>query len=161
MISKAEYLYLKVRRDKLKNSIAEYKAKNQEYLSLMNIYKLGLLEREGLQNDWKQYYKDCKEGYRGQTFWGLRNVVSEDQKGKSKRLISKEKLDELKAYIKERTQDPQWLENIPQPKMQDETYLFYRTEGFRMGVTKLAEFEKTIETYSSVYERKNSDSYDM
>ena len=149
MISRAEYLFLKVRRDKLKVNIAEYKAKNQEYLSLMSIYKLGLLEREGLQNAWKQYYKDCKEGYRGETFWGLRKMLMEGQGHR------------LKALIKEKMQDPRWLESFTPPKMPDETYLFYKTEGFRLGVTKLAEFEKTIETYAPVYERKSVDPYDL
>lgn len=161
MISRAEYLYLKVRRDKLRVNIAEYKAKNQDYLSLMNIYKLGPLERETLQNAWKQYYKDCKEGYRGQTFWGLGRMVQEDESDGLKLIIKKEKVDELKAFIKERVADPQWLENIPKPRLPDETYLFYKTEGFRIGVSKLAEFEKTIENYVSVYDKKSTDPYDL
>lgn len=149
MISRAEYLYLKVRRDKLKTNIAEYKAKNQDYLSLMNIYKLGPLERETLQNAWSEHYEEVRRGYRAQCFYAVKKLVVEGQVGN------------LKAHINKMMEDPRWLENVPKPRLPDETYLFYKTEGFRIGVSKLAEFEKTIENYVSVYEKKSTDPYDL
>jgi len=148
MISKAEYLYLKVKRDKLKERLEQYKATNEDYLAIKKLLNLTVIERETLQNDWKQYYKDCKEGYRGQVFWGLKNAFKIGQKGN------------LKAHIKEKMADPRWEENIPKPKGPDQAYLFYKTEPARIAQTKLDEMNKLILEYSAVYENKK-DPYDL
>lgn len=148
MISKAEYAYLKVKRDKLKESIRirteQWEASKKE----KNNPELSPQQRYAHQKAWDEYYEAVRKGYRAQCFFALRKLVVDGQGGN------------LKAHINDMMADPRWNENVKEPDFPEPSQNTYEENGIGMDISRLNQLEKQIEEYATVYGGKK-DTFDL
>ncbi len=143
MISRAEYLYLKSRSEKIGNQLFDCEYKSELYQMWTKYMNLSEDEKVKLKNAWNNYYKQAHDGYYGQMF------------RKAGRAAEDGKVNQLKEVVREMNEA-----NVPYIKTHstlDPDELVIKMRRYFELKNKLKELKDALEEYAPVYESKRGE----
>lgn len=142
MISRNEFLYTKIKLDKIKDMIWDNEMKSDIYKKWEKYKSLSESEKAALKEKWDAYYQKCAESPYGILFFGLRKDF---MTGTGIKLLIEQKIKEIEDLN---------IPAVPQPSSMDPEILEIKMGSHFKLLAKKRELETIYEEYKGVYEAK-------
>jgi len=140
MISKNEFEYTKVRIRKIEDALFDFENKDPLYLKYEVVERMSPDDKNKLQQEWNDYYKDVEKTPIWKAFQLSRQAMKRGQIGIVKEIAKR--AENYKSTLKK-------------PRLEDPEFLGYKMSNYHVAKTTLERLKNLYEEHLTIYGKKS------